>query len=134
AGALAVSVVCVVIALFFVYQPERTIGQGSQWTNTLSLALLSVTQRGALGAPGQAKRQVSDHLFETLVIQPWAVLEFGGLSHCVDTDKLDADGFPTPVSPHAPERDVCRDHLKAGRDGYGGYAPRFLAQQPGSEE
>ena len=30
AGALAVSVLFVVIALFFVYQPERTIGQASR--------------------------------------------------------------------------------------------------------
>ncbi|MDA0164288.1 hypothetical protein OM076_28720 [Solirubrobacter ginsenosidimutans] len=134
AGALAVSVVFVVIALFFVYQPERTIGQASQWTNTLSLAFLSGANRGALDNPEQAKRQVSDHLFETLVVQPWAVLEFGGLSHCVDTDQLDDDGFPRPVGPHDTARDVCRDHLKVGKDGYGGYAPRFLRQRPGSEE
>ena len=47
---------------------------------------------------------------------------------------LDDDGFPRPVSPHDPARDVCRDHLKPGRDGHGGYAPRFLRQPPGSEE
>jgi hypothetical protein len=134
AGALALSVVFVVIALFFVYQPERTIGQASQWTNTLSLAFLSGANRGSLDDPEQAKRQVADHLFETLVVQPWAVLEFGGLSHCVDTDQLDQDGFPRPVGPHDTARDVCRDHVKAGRDGYGGYAPRFLRQRPGSEE
>src|SRR3954452_6812933 len=134
AGALAVSVVFVVIALFFVYQPERTIGQASQWTNTLSLAFLSGANRGSLDDPEQAKRQVSDHLFETLVVQPWAVLEFGGLSHCVDTDRLDEDGFPRPVGPHDATRDVCRDHLTPGRDGYGGYAPRFLRQRPGSQE
>src|SRR4051794_5459345 len=134
AGALAVSVLFVVIALFFVYQPERTVGQASQWTNQLSLAMLSGTSSGSLDDPEGAKRQVSDHLFETLVVQPWAVLEFGGLSHCVDTDRLDDDGFPTPVSPHDPAGDVCRDHLKAGKDGHGGYAPRFLAQRPGSEE
>jgi hypothetical protein len=134
AGALAISVVFVVIALFFVYQPERTVGQASQWTNTLSVAFLSGTNRGSLDDPEQAKRQVSDHLFETLVVQPWAVLEFGGLEHCVDTDRLDDDGFPRPVSPHDPARDVCRNHLKAGKDGYGGYAPRYLRQAPGSEE
>ena len=134
AGALTVSVLFVVIALFFVYQPERTVGQASQWTNTLSLAFLSGANRGSLDDPAQAKRQVSDQLFETLVIQPWAVLEFGGLSHCVDTDHLDPDGFPQPVGPHDPARDVCRDHLKPGRDGYGGYAPRFLRQRPGSDE
>jgi hypothetical protein len=62
------------------------------------------------------------------------VLEFGGLSHCVDTGRTDDDGFPTPVSPHDPARDVCRDHLKTGRDGHGGYAPRYLTQPPGSEK
>jgi len=36
AGALALSVLCVLIALFFVYQPERTVGEASRWTNTLS--------------------------------------------------------------------------------------------------
>src|SRR4051812_24430864 len=134
AGALGLSVVFVVIALFFVYQPERTVGQASQWTNTVSQALLAGTNSGSLDDPDGAKRQVSDHLFETLVVQPWAVLEFGGLSHCVDTDRLDDDGFPTPVGPHDPARDVCRDHLKAGKDGHGGYAPRYLKQRPGSEE
>ena len=60
AGALALSVCFVLIALFFVYQPERTIGQASQWTNTLSLAFLSGANRGTIDDPGQAKRQVAD--------------------------------------------------------------------------
>src|ERR687897_472186 len=114
AGALGLSVVFVVLALFFVYQPERTVGQASQWTNQLSLAFLSGANSGSLDDPQGAKRQVADHLFETLIVQPWTVLQFGGLSHCVDTDKLDADGFPHPVSPHDPARDVCRDQLKQG--------------------
>src|SRR3954467_11618530 len=100
AGALALSVGFIVIALFFVYQPQRTVGQASQWTNQIAVALLSGTNSGSLDDPERAKHQVADHLFETLVVQPWAVLEFGGLSHCVDTDRLDDDGFPTPVSPH----------------------------------
>jgi hypothetical protein len=133
-GGLAVSVVFVVIALFFVYQPERTIGEASRWTNTLSLAFLSGANQGSLDDPEQAKHQVADHLFETLVYRPWVVLEFGGLRHCVDTDRLDDDGFPRPVGPHDPSRDVCRDHLQPGRDGHGGYAERYLGQPAGSEE
>lgn len=134
AGALALSVGFVLLALFFVYQPERTVGQASQWTNQLSNAFLSGANAGSLDDPQGAKRQVADHLFETLVVQPWVVLQFGGLTHCVDTDKLDDDGFPRPVGPHDPARDVCRDHLKQGRDGHGGYAGRYLEQRPGSEE
>ena len=62
------------------------------------------------------------------------MLEFGGLSHCVDTDRTDDDGFPRPVSPHDPARDVCRDHVRAGRDGHGGYAARYLRWPAGSEQ
>jgi hypothetical protein len=134
AGALAVSVVFMLIALFFVYQPERTIGEASGWTNTLSLAFLSGANRGSLDDPEQAKRQVADHIFETLVYRPWVVLEFGGLRHCVDSDRLDKDGFPRPVGPHDPSRDVCRDHLQQDRSGHGGYAERYLRQPAGSEE
>jgi hypothetical protein len=133
-GALAVSVAFVLIALFFVFQPERTIGEASRWTNTVSLAFLSGANRGTVDRPEQAKTQVADHLFGTLVYEPWVVLEFGGLSHCVDTNRRDDDGFPTPVGPHDPRRTVCRNHLQAGRDGHGGYAPRFLRQPAGSEQ
>ena len=133
-GGLALSVVFVVTALFFVYQPERTIGEASRWTNTLSLAFLSGANRGSLDDPEQAKRQVADHLFETLVYRPWVVLEFGGLRHCVDTDRVDANGYPRPVGPHDPSRDVCRDHVQPGRDGHGGYAERYLEQPAGSDE
>jgi hypothetical protein len=134
AGALSVSVLFVLVALFFVYQPERTVGEASRWTDTMSLAFLSGANRGSLEDPQQAKRQVADHLFESLVYEPWVVLQFGGLRHCVDTGKVDEHGYPRPVSPHDPARDVCRDHLKPGEDGHGGYAPRFLRQPAGSDE
>ncbi len=123
----------VLIALFFVYQPERTIGEASRWTNTMSLAFLSGANRGTIDDPAQAKRHVADQLFGAFVYQPWVVLEFGGLRHCVDTDRLDDDGYPRPVGPHDPARDVCRDHLRQGADGHGGYAPRFLRYPRGLE-
>jgi hypothetical protein len=53
AGALALSVVFVVVALFFVYEPEKTIGQASNWTNTMSLAFLSGTSRGTVDDPAR---------------------------------------------------------------------------------
>jgi hypothetical protein len=133
-GALGVSVAFVLIALFFVYQPQQTIGEASRWTNTVSLAFLSGANRGTIDRPEDAKRQVADHLFGTLVYEPWVVLEFGGLSHCVDTTHKDDDGYPTPVGPHDPRRTVCRNHLQAGHDGHGGYAPRFLRQPAGSDQ
>ena len=96
AGALSVSVVFVLIALFFVYQPERTIGQASQWTNTLSLAFLSGANRGTIDDPEQAKGRSPTSCSSAQVYQPWAVLEFGALRHCVDTGRLDKDGLPAP--------------------------------------
>jgi hypothetical protein len=134
AGALGLSVLFVLVALFFVYQPERTVGEASRWTNQMSLAFLAGANRGSLDDPQQAKRQVADHLFESLVYEPWVVLQFGGLRHCVDTGHVDEHGYPRPVGPHDPARDVCRDHLKPGTDGHGGYAPRFLRQPAGSDE
>jgi len=134
AGALGLSVLFVLVALFFVYQPERTVGEASRWTNQMSLAFLAGANRGSLDDPQQAKRQVADHLFENLVYEPWVVLQFGGLRHCVDTGQVDEHGYPRPVGPHDPARDVCRDHLQPGTDERGGYAPRFLRQPAGSDE
>src|SRR4051812_6265801 len=131
-GALGVSVAFVLIALVFVYQPQQTIGEASRWTNTVSLAFLSGANRGTIDRPEDAKRQVADHLFGTLVYEPWVVLEFGGLSHCVDTSRKDDDGYPTPVGPHDPRRTVCRNHLQAGHDGHGGHAPRLFRPPAGS--
>ena len=95
--------------------PARTHRRAGRAVDQHALAARSSSgaNRGSLDDPEQAKRQVSDHLFETLLVQPWVVLQFGGLAHCVDTDQLDDDGFPRPVGPHDPARDVCRDHLTA---------------------
>ena len=135
AGALALSVVFVLIALFFVYQPERTIGQASGWTNTMSLAFLSGANRGTVDDPAQAKRHVADQLFGAFVYQPWVVLEFGGLRHCVDTDHLDDDGYPRPGLTARPRAATCAAITCArARDGHGGYAPRFLRYPAGSNE
>jgi hypothetical protein len=133
-GALTVSVVFVVIALFFVYEPEKTVGTASRWTNELSLAFLAGANTGSLDDPAQAKRRVADQLYSTLIYEPWVVLQFGGLQHCVDLDKRDDDGYPKPVGPHDPARDVCRNHLKQGQDGHGGYAQRFLRYPAGSDQ
>jgi TrbL/VirB6 plasmid conjugal transfer protein len=124
-GQLALSVAFVIVALFFVQQPEQTIGRASEWTNQLSLAFLSGATRGSVTSPDAAKREVADHLFRTLVHEPWVVLNFGGPQHCVDSDHR-------PVAPDDPRRTRCIDHL-ASSAGRGGYATRFLRYRPGSE-
>jgi len=81
--------------------------------------------QGQRQLPESAKREVADQLFRTLIYEPWVVLNFGGLRHCVDSEHR-------PVAPDDPRRARCIDHL-ASTDGRGGYAERFLRYRPGSE-
>jgi hypothetical protein len=85
ASKLGLSLVYLMLALGIVTAPQATIGPASQLTNQLSTAFLSVTSKGTLTGEGEAKQAASDQLFELLIAQPWAVLEFGGIEHCVAT-------------------------------------------------
>ncbi len=82
ASALAVSLLFFVLAIGIVTQPERTIGPASKLSNQLSTALLSLTSEGSVSSEAKAKTGASNQLFELLVLNPWAVLEFGGVEHC----------------------------------------------------
>ncbi len=82
AGALAVSFLFFVLAVGIVTQPERTIGPASKLSNELSTSLLSLTNEGSVGNEANAKTSASNQLFELLVLNPWTVLEFGGIEHC----------------------------------------------------
>ena len=113
------------IAFLFLYQPQQTIGTVSGWTNDLSLAFLAGTS-GNHNTPKEAKREVSDSLFTSAIYEPWVVLQFGGFKNCVDTDQRNENGWPRPVKPTDPARDICRSTLQRGADGHGGYAPRYL--------
>jgi hypothetical protein len=124
AGQLALSFAFVVAALFLVYSPRQTIGRASEWTNELSLAFLGSATAGDLHGGSDAKSAVSQRLFHSLVYEPWVVLDFGGLHHCVGSDH-------NPVSPFAADRRLCIDHLRE-QNGRGGYAERFLRYAPGS--
>jgi hypothetical protein len=82
AGALAVSLLYLVLAIGIVMQPERTIGPASKLSNQVSTALLSLTSQGSVDNESRAKSAASDQLFELLILNPWTVLEFGGLEQC----------------------------------------------------
>lgn len=99
AGSLALSLVLVLIALAFVTQPQRTIGSASQWSNAMSGAFLSLTSKGTVSDPQQAKQNAADQLFALLVYQPWTVLQFGGLEHCVKTPVDEDDPQSVAVRP-----------------------------------
>ena len=148
AGALALSLLFVVLALAFVTQPERTVGQAVRWTNQMSLAFLSLTREGALSGSEGAKRPAADQLFTLLVYEPWVVLQFGGREHCVrDPAVAGNDPESVPVRPLAP--DPAADAALARRLTAGTrvsapgktcindsnkYAPHFLRFAPGSDE
>jgi hypothetical protein len=85
AGALGVSLLYCVLAIGIVTQPQRTIAPASRLSNQLSTALLSLTNQGSIGGEQQAKSAASNQLFQLLVLDPWTVLEFGGVEHCTTT-------------------------------------------------
>lgn len=94
AGALAVSFVYFILALGIVTQPEKTITPAAKLSNELSTALLSLTNEGSVGNEEKAKTAASNQLFELLVLNPWTVLEFGGVEHCTTV----THGKPYPVA------------------------------------
>jgi hypothetical protein len=149
AGALGLSLLFVVLALAFVTQPERTVGQAVRWTNQMSLAFLSLSSERSLFGSEGAKRAAADQLFSLLVYEPWVVLQFGGREHCVrdGTGTGDDDPESVPVRPLAP--DPAADAALASRLAAGTqvraagktclndrnkYAPHFLRFAPASDE
>jgi TrbL/VirB6 plasmid conjugal transfer protein len=111
AGALALSLIYVVVALFFVAQPGATIGAASKLTNQMSEAFLSISDHGSPSGGGQARDDAANQLFDLLVFKPWVVLEFGGLEHCAvnGTGSNDSDPESAPVRPLSsnPSRDAA---------------------------
>ena len=137
ASALGVSVVFLLIAMFIVTQPQRTIGSVSKWTNSMSAAFLSLTDKGTLDSQQQAKQADADQLFDVLVYQPWTVLEFGGIEHCTQTGTSNSTSVqPLPAS-------ASRQLLAGTQVQVGGrtcinnankYGPHFLRYQPASDD
>ena len=105
AGALGLSLIYVVLALFFVAQPGKTIGTASEWTNRMSVAFLSVASHGSPSGGAGAREDGANQLLDLLVAKPWAVLEFGGLEHCVlaGTGSEDSDPESVAVRPLSPD-------------------------------
>jgi hypothetical protein len=144
AGALGLSLVFVIVALAFVTRPE-IIGQASRWTNQMSSAFLALSSHGELSNTQAAKQTTADQLFSLLVYEPWAVLNFGGLEHCVSGSGEQQRTVPVRPLSLNPGRDralarrlasatqiqadgkVCINHRNK-------YAPHFLRFAPETEE
>jgi hypothetical protein len=110
-GALVLSLVYVVLALFFVAQPGTTIGAASKLTNQMSEAFLSISDHGNPSGGAQATDGAANQLFDLLVFKPWVALDFGGLEHCAvaGTGSGDSDPESAPVRPLSsnPARDAA---------------------------
>jgi hypothetical protein len=117
AGALAVSLLYFVLAIGIVTQPQRTIAPASKLSNQLSTALLSLTSQGTVSDESQAKLGASNQLFELLVLNPWTVLDFGGLEHCTITTKGKARSVAVrPLSSNPTEDARLADQLEAATE------------------
>jgi hypothetical protein len=115
----AVSVACVLLAILIVTQPQLTIGGIARASHELGLGALALTHDGI--EHGDSSRQrAADQLFRTLIYDPWVVLNFGGLEHCVDERDR-------PVKPDSP---ACRKRI----DHRAKYAERWLRAGPPNSE
>jgi hypothetical protein len=138
ASALAVSILYCVIGLGIVLQPQATIAPASNYANRMSAALLSLTSQGNLSSEAQAKQAASDQLFNLLVLEPWTVLEFGGLEHCVTTTGSHTVSVPVrPLGGNPAQEAAVAGQLESGIELRSGaktcinnenkYDPHFLA-------
>lgn len=149
AGALGLSLVYVVAALFFVAQPAKTIGAASAWTDRMSQGFLAIATHGSPSGGARARDDGARQLFDLLVFKPWVVLEFGGLEHCAVPGTGSGDSDPDSVAVRPLSRSPGRDAELSRRLGAQGevaaegktcisnankYAHRFLRHGPGTDE
>jgi hypothetical protein len=116
AGALAVSLLYCVLAIGIVTQPQRTIAPASKLSNQLSTALLSLTSQGGLGNEQQAKTAASNQLFSLLVLDPWTVLEFGGIEHCTTSPQSTHSAAVRPLAGNPGQDARLASQLEAGTE------------------
>ena len=132
AGALAVSVLFVLIALFFVYQPRAHDRRGEPRGRTRSRSRSSPAPTAARSTiPSRPSTRSPTTCSRRSSTGRGSCSSSAGSRHCVDTDRLDDDGFPRPVGPHDPARDVCRDHLEPDATGTAATPPATCASRPG---
>ncbi len=109
AGAMGLSLLYVVLAFLFVFQPGTTIGTASKWTNKMLEGFLSIAADGGPSGRGRAKDDAANQLFDLLVFKPWVVLNFGGLEHCVRAGSGSEDDDPVSVAVRPLSSDPGRD-------------------------
>jgi hypothetical protein len=80
-SALGMSALYILIGMFLIANMPLLLGGAFRITNEMANALL-----GAINGQDtkSAKIASANTMFETLVYDPWVVLNFGGMKHCVD--------------------------------------------------
>jgi hypothetical protein len=117
AGGLAVSLLYCVVAIGIVTHPQSTIAPASHLSNEVSSSILSLTSQGSIGNEQQAKTQAANQLFSLLILDPWTVLEFGGIEHCATVTNGKAHPVAVrPLSSNAAQDTQLASQLEAGTE------------------
>jgi hypothetical protein len=69
--------------------PTGTIGALGEWANQASLGTLAIAARGNPSAPGRAFGSSLETVFVAAIEVPWCYLEFGDVSWCRESSRLD---------------------------------------------
>lgn len=127
---LGMSLVYVLGAIFFAANMPYVLGGAFKVTNELANGLLGAMNGQSIR---DAKVASANSMFETLVYDPWVVLNFGGMSHCVDKNdqwvkvssrecakKIDnkkkyADRWLKAGTPNSPKRKLEYEALRDGK-------------------
>ena len=135
-GRLATSALLATVAFAFVAEDQWVVRTVSTGVSDLASSALGIAAAGDPGDGDQAKEDVSNGLFEVLVVRPYAVLEFGGTEHCTNADAAAVPCDDPAVErriDHLPERFAAAS-LGSTIPGQGAYLDYFLATEPGSDE
>jgi hypothetical protein len=125
ASRIGVSVAYAVVALAIALAPARTVGVAAQASHEMARAALAATLPAHNGS---ATGAATAALHDSLIHEPWILLDFGAATHCVDAHGAIAD--PTGYDPHGtatpPPGGHCLDSHRL--------APAFLSYDPGSDQ
>ena len=106
----------------------------------MSGAFLSIAKDGEPSSQGEAREAGANQLFGLLVADPWAVLEFGGLDHCVkagggeEPESVAVQPLPAGAARRLESGEEVTAAGKTCVENLRRYGPHFLRFEPGSKE
>jgi len=88
-GEALLMLVMIVGGMWAIADPTGTVGALGRWANQASLGTLAVAARGTPAAPPRALGASMQSVFAAAIEGPWCYLEFGNVSWCRDTARVD---------------------------------------------